>query len=102
MSIAELLENKLREQFVINFLQVINESHRHHVPRDSESHFKVTLVSEDFAGQKLIARHRLVNECLKGFLDGPIHALAIHTYTPEEWQKRLGDVPQTPNCVGSK
>ncbi|CAG9297298.1 BolA family protein [Celerinatantimonas diazotrophica] len=101
MSVAELLENKLREQFCVNFLQVVNESHRHHVPRGSESHFKVTLVSEAFAGQKLIARHRLVNECLNELLEGPIHALALHTYTPEEWQKRAGEAPKTPNCVGS-
>ncbi len=102
MSVAQLLENKLREQFAISYLQVINESHRHHVPRGSESHFKVTLVSEAFANQKLIARHRLVNECLKELLEGPIHALALHTYTSEEWQKRQEQTPQTPNCVGGK
>jgi len=46
----------------------------------------------------LVARHRMVNEILAEDLQR-IHALALHTYTPEEWAER-GQAPQSPPCQG--
>jgi BolA protein len=83
-------------------LDVINESHMHNVPAGSESHFKLVVVSEAFAGQSLIARHRTVNKLLAAQLEGGVHALSMHTYTPEEWQERGGEVPESPPCLGGK
>ena len=50
----------------------------------------------------LLARHRRVNEVLKDELAGPIHALAIHAYTAEEWRQRHGDAPLSPPCLGGE
>ena len=50
--------------------QVINESSGHNVPKGSETHFKVVVVSDSFDGQMLIARHRMVNEILADELSG--------------------------------
>lgn len=58
-------------------LEVINESNMHNVPRGSETHFKVVVVSEAFDKESLIKRHRSVNEVLKTELEGPVHALSI-------------------------
>ena len=77
-----------------------NESDQHNVAPGSESHFKVTLVSEQFDGQPLIKRHRLVNATLKEELAGGIHALALHTMTPEEWFAKGGQAPESPPCLG--
>ena len=79
-------------------LEVVNESGNHNVPDGSESHFKVVLVSERFDGMRLVARHRLVNQTLAGELAGPVHALALHTYTAEEWRARYQDAPMSPPC----
>jgi BolA protein len=79
---------------------VVNESYMHNVPEGSESHFKVTIVSELFSGKMLVARHRLVNEQLKSQLSGPVHALALHTMTPDEWFEKGGQAPQSPDCLG--
>ena len=49
----------------------------------------------------LLGRHRLVNATLKEELDGPVHALALHTYTPAQWQG-LQNAPQSPQCLGGK
>lgn len=49
-----------------------------------ESHFTVEIVSEAFAGQNRIARHRLVNQALAEELTGPIHALVIRAKAPGE------------------
>ena len=69
-------------------LDVINESDMHAGHRSSpgtgESHFRVLIVSEAFAGLSRIDRHRLVNEILKDDVGGRIHALALATYAPGE------------------
>jgi stress-induced morphogen len=47
-------------------------------------HWKATIVSPSFAGKSLIQRQRLVNAALAEELRGPIHALSMDTWTPEE------------------
>lgn len=83
-------------------LDVINESHMHNVPPGSESHFKLVIVADDFDGKTLVARHRTVNKLLSDQLNGDVHALSMHTYTPAEWLKRGGEVPESPPCMGGK
>jgi len=82
------------------YIEVLNESHMHNVPPNSETHFKVTVASESFVGKRLIQRHRLVNGLLSEELAGPVHALALHTYTKEEWDNKQGVSPSSPNCLG--
>ncbi|MGC5701176.1 BolA family transcriptional regulator [Pseudomonas sp. NFXW11] len=77
-------------------LQVLDESHMH--SRGLETHFKAVLVSEQFAGLNSVKRHQKVYATL-GELMGQFHALALHTYTPEEWLK-IGAAPASPTCAG--
>ncbi|KAF7788990.1 MULTISPECIES: BolA/IbaG family iron-sulfur metabolism protein [Pseudoalteromonas] len=98
MSMQQQIYSKLADAIACKHLNVINESHMH--SRGSESHFKVIAVSEKFAGQRLLQRHRLINEVLKEELAHHIHALAIHTYTPEEYAEQHGEVPDSPSCLG--
>ena len=81
------------------FLRVENESHRHNVPPGSESHFKVTVVSPQFNNKTLLARHRMVNEILSDELANHVHALALHTMTPDEWAEN-DTVADSPLCLG--
>lgn len=100
MIVQSQIESKLEQQLSPQVLMVENESHMHSVPANSETHFKVTLVSDIFEGKRLLGRHRMVNEVLKEELAGPVHALALHTYTASEWQSKQGHVPSSPNCLG--
>lgn len=93
--ITQKLENALNPQH----LEVINESDNHNVPPGSESHFKIVAVSDAFEDKMLIARHRIINTLLKDELDGPIHALSLHTMTPAEWAEK-GAAPESPPCMG--
>jgi BolA protein len=93
------IEQKLASEFETDYLRVENESHLHNVAPGSESHFKVTIVSGAFAEQMLIKRHRLVNKALQQELQ-QIHALALHTLTPQEWRERAGQVAASPKCRG--
>ena len=98
--IKEVIEKKLSEALSPEYLEVINESYMHNVPKGSESHFKVTVVSVNFDNQRLIARHRTINQILTEELSHHIHALSMHTYTPQEWQAQNEKAPDSPKCLG--
>ncbi len=100
MTMQENIRSKIQQRLNPMHLEVTNESHMHNVPEGSESHFKLTVVSDSFTGEKLIARHRLVNKILADELKTQIHALALHTLTPDEWFKKGGRVPASPECLG--
>ena len=102
VSTQDMISEKLDQHFDLKHLDVVNESGNHNVPPGSQTHFKVVMVATDFEGSRLIARHRAVNEVLADELAGDVHALALHTYTPEEWQARFGDAPMSPPCLGGK
>lgn len=104
MSKHAAIEQQLREALAPSHLEVINESHMHSVPKGSETHFKVVVVSERFEGLSAVKRHQLVYGALgdamrKKPAEGGIHALAITSRTPAEW----GAVPlanESPKCLG--
>ena len=99
MNMKQTIYDKLDEEFHPQYLDVADESHMHNVPVGSESHFKVTLVSDEFRNQKLIMRHRMVNMVLEDEMQ-KIHALALHTMTSEEWFEKSGKVVDSPLCQG--
>lgn len=99
MSIQSSIEAKLKA-LEPAFLQVENESHRHAVPPNSETHFKVTLVSARFEGMMPVKRHQQVYAALADELAGPVHALALHLYTPSEWEASGQSRPDSPDCRG--
>jgi len=100
MSIQMILEEKLLESFDPDHLEVINESYQHNVPPGSESHFKLVMVSRQFEGKRKVARHQQVYAVVADELAGPVHALALHTYTESEWRERHGEAPMSPPCLG--
>ncbi|GAB2715276.1 BolA family protein [Halomonas garicola] len=99
MTLQEQIGQKLKA-LSPTVLEVENESHRHSVPPNSETHFKVTLVSERFDGLLPVKRHQQVYKLLADEMSGPVHALALHLYTPEEWEARGGERPDSPDCRG--
>lgn len=100
MKVQNTIESKLAEGITLDHLEVINESHMHNVPPNSETHFKLVLVSAAFSGKRPVARHQLVYGLLQEELAGPVHALALHTYTAQEWQDNHGEAPMSPPCLG--
>jgi BolA family transcriptional regulator, general stress-responsive regulator len=100
MTIQHSIEQKLEPAFNCDILAVENESHKHNVPPNSETHFKVTLVSADFEGQGKVKRHQAIYGILSEELSGGVHALALHLYTPKEWAESGQAAPDSPNCLG--
>jgi acid stress-induced BolA-like protein IbaG/YrbA len=51
-------------------------------------HFEARVVSAAFAGKPMIEQHQLVYRPLQELLKtGELHALAVKTFTPEQWKK---------------
>lgn len=99
MTIAEQITTKIEAGLAPSFFEIENESHKHAGP-STTSHFRLVIVSTEFEGTRLIARHRKVNALLADELANDIHALALHTFTSDEWQKRGESAKQSPNCTG--
>jgi acid stress-induced BolA-like protein IbaG/YrbA len=58
-------------------------------------HFEARVVSAAFEGLAMLDQHQAVYGPLRDVLDsGALHALALKTYTPEQW-KRFQSRPRT-------
>lgn len=50
-------------------------------------HLQAVVVSSEFAGKSLVKQHQMVYKAVQQALSSEaIHALAIKTYTPEDWK----------------
>lgn len=97
MNLEQQLKERL-QQLAPTHLDVVNESSGHggYFP-GKESHFKVIVVSEVFAGLRLVQRHQKIYAAAGDLLSpGKIHALAIHAFLPEEW---VGQHTTSPACA---
>lgn len=99
-SIASQIEARLNTELSPEHLEVINESSNHNVPPNSETHFKVVVVTERFEGKSLVQRHRRIQDCLRELFARGLHALSIVSLTPTEWAERGQEVPASPECRG--
>lgn len=55
----------------------------------SGDHFDVVVISASFVGRSLVQQHRMVYGALGDSMRQAIHALALRTMTPEQYQKEL-------------
>lgn len=79
------IEAKIAAAFSPVRFSVVDES-RHHAGHmnphpEGETHFRVEIVSDAFAGKSRLERHRLVNSLLAEELSGRVHALAVTAKT---------------------
>jgi BolA family transcriptional regulator, general stress-responsive regulator len=85
------IEATLREAFAPRHLTVEDESalHAGHAGAAAGGgHFRVLIVSDSFRGQSPVGRQRAVYAALGDAMKTQIHALALRTLTPEEWQRQ--------------
>lgn len=99
-SVQDTITSILQEALQPDYLSVDNESHMHSVPVNSETHFKLVVVSAALTDLRPVARHQRIYSLLQPLMQNPIHALALHTYSPAEWQAREQPAPASPDCLG--
>nr|SVE73959.1 EOG090X0K4K [Daphnia atkinsoni] len=95
-----LIRDKLMRQFLPVHLDIMNESYMHNVPKGSETHFKVVVVSNKFENTSLLQRHRLINETLQDELKNGVHALSIIAKTLSQWEDSSKVTEKSPACKG--
>lgn len=100
MTRQERIQDKLAQAFSPAHLEVENESHKHSVPKGSETHFKVTIVSAAFEGLGAVDRHRSVHQALADELKSGLHALTLRLLTPAQWEAQGGAPFVSPPCLG--
>lgn len=82
MTLEDKIRIALTDAFAPESLEVINESRLHagHNPEAAatgQTHFRIRIASDKFAGMNRVASHRAINEALKFAFDEGLHALAI-------------------------
>ena len=51
-------------------------------------HFEARVVSAEFDGKSMLDQHKMVYAPLQDWLkSGELHALALRTFTPTQWEK---------------
>ena len=89
--------NTLSSSMNLSSLKIINESSMHNVPKGSESHFKIVVVTNDFNNLSIIKRHKLIYKTLDNLMN-KIHALSIHAFNEEEF-KLNPIILDSPECA---
>ena len=88
MTVQDTLRAKLTAALKPTLLEIVDESHLHAghagARAEGETHFRVAIVSDAFAGKSRVARQRLVYQIVAEELRTRVHALALATRTPEE------------------
>lgn len=88
MRVREQIYEKLKAAFQPDFLDVVDESHKHEghagARPEGQTHFSVEMSSAAFSGKSQVERQRMVYRVLTDEMAGPIHALALKTRAPGE------------------
>ena len=84
---AERIVSELQRALHTAQVELIDDSHMHagHAgAQDGRGHFRVRVISSDFAGLRTLLRHQLVYRSLGEMMQTDIHALSITALTPDE------------------
>ena len=88
MTMKERIAAKLSQGLHPMTLDIVDESDRHKghagAREGGETHFRIHIVSQAFAGKGRLERHRMVNALLADELAAGVHALALKTLAPGE------------------
>jgi BolA protein len=86
MTVADRIEKKLAALKPAS-LEIVDDSQAHAGHEGAKSgggHYRLVIVSPEFAGKTAQLRHRMVYEALGPMMKHEIHALAIKAYAPGE------------------
>jgi stress-induced morphogen len=53
----------------------------------TSDHYQARIVATAFEGKGKLEQHRMVYAALGDAMKGPVHALALNTYSPSQWEK---------------
>ena len=98
--IQDSIKETLIEDFNPSVLKIVNESYMHNVPKDSETHFKLVIVSDSFNNVSQVKRHQIIYKSLEDIMKR-IHALSINSFDEAEYSKNP-IILDSPTCANKK
>ena len=99
-SIESTINSIIEDSYNPLYVELVNESFMHNVPKDSESHFKLIIVSDIFKDMTLVQRHKHIYSSLKTTMNN-IHALSINAFDIDEF-KLNPTKSKSPDCIRKK
>ena len=99
-SIESTINKIINESYNPLYIELVNESFMHNVPRGSESHFKLVVVSNIFKNMTLVQRHKHIYSSLNTTMNN-IHALSISAFDIEEFKLNPAK-SKSPDCIHKK
>lgn len=57
-------------------------------PQGDNNHFQCVIVSDQFEGKSMVERHQLVYQAMGDAMAEAVHAFALKTYTPSQWENK--------------
>jgi BolA protein len=86
--IEKELNRILKKRFADGLVVITNQSHLHAghsgSPETGESHFEVTIISDEFDQKSRLDRHKMVNELVFSLFNAGLHALNLNLFTTKE------------------
>ena len=81
MTVKENIESKMNKAIKAEFLEVIDESHKHagHAGArpEGETHFHINMTASELNGKSRVERQRMIYKILSDEMAGPVHALSL-------------------------
>ena len=78
----------LNENFDLHrcYVSDVSESHKGHsgYVKGEETHFQITIISNDFKNKNRLERHKIVNNLLKDEFEGSLHSITYKLMTVSE------------------
>jgi acid stress-induced BolA-like protein IbaG/YrbA len=73
---------------IANLIEQGLEGSEARVVTDGQGHYEAIVVCQAFEGHRSLPRHQMVYATLGDRVGREIHALAVKTFTPDEWQAK--------------
>ncbi len=81
MNQSEIIKTKILETLSDAEVHILD-------PRNDGVHLEAIVISKLFMGIPLFKQHQLVMNSLKDLFETVLHALALKTYTPQQWKEK--------------
>lgn len=87
MDLVEHVKSKLLKELPAQHVEIIDNTWQHtgHASSNGGAHFEITVVSEAFQDQPIMAQHRMIHQLLKDEMAQYIHAMGLKTFTPDAY-----------------
>ncbi|QCI18991.1 BolA family protein [Buchnera aphidicola] len=94
----EKIKKYLTSKINIKNIKIYNDSKFHRHTKNTLTHLKIIIISNDFINKTTIDRHRLIFEKLNEIYKKNIYSITLYTYTLQEWKYKKYKQINSINC----